>query len=122
MSGLNGLSWGKVGRSSVEAGQSGLGGRQQGSMSAEQRTRCETVLGDGRDGRNVSGRVRAKFLRLLVPNLERIFYFVESLRSAPFQPNTLKVERSRSVPPNATLRRVPKVSNRLSQRSVSLIL
>jgi hypothetical protein len=63
------------------------------------------LVGVGRaagDGRNMSDWVHANFSSLLVLNLERIFYFVELLRSAPFQPNTLKVERSSSVTPNAT--------------------
>jgi hypothetical protein len=69
-----------------------------------------TVVGDGSDRRNTSGRVRAKFLIALVPNLERIFYFVESSRSTLFQSNKLKMERSRSIPPNTTLYRHSKPS------------
>jgi hypothetical protein len=38
--------------------------------SKEEKNLRETVLGDGSDGRNASGRVRANFSSLLVPNLE----------------------------------------------------
>jgi hypothetical protein len=62
----------------------------------------ERVLGDRSNKRDASGRVLANFLSALVPNMERILYFMKSLRSAPFQSNMLKVERSRSFSPNAT--------------------
>jgi hypothetical protein len=54
------------------------------------------------DGVNESERVRAIFfLSRLLPHLHRIFSFVELLHSASFQPNTLKMKRSRSVLPNS---------------------
>jgi hypothetical protein len=40
------------------------------ARSKEEKNLRETVLGDGSDGRNVSGWVRAIFSSLLVPNLE----------------------------------------------------
>jgi hypothetical protein len=58
-------------------------GRRQDNASAEQWTRREMILGDGSDGRNTS---------LLVLNLERIFYLVESLRSTSFQAKHVKNE------------------------------
>jgi hypothetical protein len=51
------------------------------------------------DERNGSLRVPWFFSSDLLPNLKRIFSFVESFHSGLFQQNTLKVERSGSVPP-----------------------
>jgi hypothetical protein len=76
----------------VEQQRSGQGGHRQG-----QRTRHEMVLSDGSNKRNASGWVQAIFSSTLVSNLEGIFYFVEPFHCAPFEPNTLKVVRSRSV-------------------------
>jgi hypothetical protein len=61
------------------------------------RARRETVLDDGRDGRNTSSWIRAIFLSTLVLNLERIFYFMKSLQFTLFQSNVLKMKPFRST-------------------------
>jgi hypothetical protein len=98
-------SWGRRTGRQAELGAAALvgatTGRVGGGGGGQGGGRSSGVGMSDRDGTargNTSEKVRPIFWSHFVPDLEGIFPFVESLCSAPFQPNMRKVELSRSVP------------------------